>query len=173
MGLFDFLKKDKKEQESVVEKKQTQVTNQAASDEEAEVVYELRLKASSMGVEQEAIQRAVKMMVAEDPFKNFYNGKDESDFLYIPRKIYKYEAITTMNIQLVPEKQDLWLVVENQKLGKLSTVDKQKIENYVGQYLLTGYAYIQGGEGKHYSPDIKEVLTDIEDYDLELTLQFS
>ena len=170
MRLFDFFKKGKNPGESA-----TKMTDsgQQTAEQDGIVVFELQLKATDLGIEQELIQRAVERMVEEDPFQNFYAGKEESDLKYIATKVYQYELITTMNVQLVRKDQNVALVVEQQHLGNLPQTQSLAVQKYLDDYLLTGYAYIRGGKGKRYSPTTQTVQTDVEDYELEITLQFS
>lgn len=166
MKLFDFFKSNTQPSQTKL-KKSTEIKSQ-------KIQYETKLAAQDITQDITVIQSIVDKMVKEDPFKNFYTGKTDSDFGPLSKRVYKYDAITTVNVNLLVDSTDQYSVsVEGIKLGKISESISEEIAKYYGNYLLTAYAYVTGGYYKEYSREKDKVIENFDPYGLDLYIQLS
>lgn len=168
MGLFDFLKGKNKVGHSNSIKEKDAETNVE------EIKYETMLTAREITNNAEVIQKIVEKMVDEDPFKNFYNGKAEQDFGVSSSRIYKYDTITTINIDLTEEdKNSLSIYIEGIFLGNIPQQKSDEINRYREKHLLTSYVYVTGGPFKEYSQADETVKNGSAPYGLDISIQFT
>lgn len=168
MGLFDFLKGKNKVGQSDTVKKTDAETNVE------EIKYETKLTAREITNDAEVVQRIVEKIVDEDPFKNFYNGKTEDDFGVSSYRTYKYDTITTINIDLTEkDKNSLSIYIEGIFLGSIPQQKSDEINQYRETYLLTSYVYVTGGPFKEYSQTEETVKSGSAPYGLDIFIQFT
>lgn len=163
MGLFDFLKGKKKETNSLPE----------AADsvkEEGKVQFERKLSAREVTTDARVIQAVVEKMVAEDPFQNFYRGKSDDQ---IVKRVYEYEEITTMNVDLAAESKEWQLSIEGISLGVLPPNIVEELSPYQGKYILTAYAFVTGGRYKEYREEAGAVQEGMSPYNVDIYLQYA
>lgn len=162
MGLFDFLKGKKKDDAPLP----MATAREDVADEK--VPFERKLSAREVTTDARVIQAIVEKMVAEDPFQNFYRGKTDSQ---IVKRIYEYEEITTMNVDLAVEGREWRLSIEGILLGTLPQNLVAEMSPYYGKLVLTTYAYVTGGRYKELSEGA--VREGREPYDLAIYFQYA
>lgn len=138
------------------------------------IQYESKMTARSITKDSALIQSAIDRMIKEDPFKNYYTGKTDADFGPMSKRVYKYDAVTTVNVNLVsPDDHSCLLYVEGISLGEIPDSEKEKIDQYKENCLLTAYAYVTGGPYKEYS-EAEQSVVELEDpYGLDIYIQFT
>lgn len=137
------------------------------------IQYETKIPAKKITSSQEVIEMIVSKMVKEDPFKNFYTGKKDADFTPMSKRVYKYDAITTVNVNLVPQNETFTVSVEGISIGTLPESISGKLSGYYNQFMLTAYAYVVGGYYKEYDTTKEEVVEAFEPYGVDIYLQFT
>lgn len=149
MGLFDFLKGNKKSTDSSERKEDA-----ALGEQDPTVQYETRLTAHELKADKDRIRMIVEKMVDEDPFKNYYGGLSPKDMTPLTRRTFKYAEITTMNVAFQPDGSDGLLVeVEGLPLGHLTGDKAEAVKTYSKQYVPTGFVYVTGGPCIEYSQE--------------------
>lgn len=166
MGLFDFLTgKSKGKQPVKVNDKNTQTET---------IKYETKLTARDITNDAEILKKIVEKMVEEDPFKNFYSDKSEVDFSVSSTRTYKYDSITTVNVNVVDEdKNELSIYIEGLLLGTIPQQLSHEIKQYQEKYMLTAYVYITGGPFKEYSKNTETVEDGAAPFGLDIFIQFT
>ena len=133
MGIFDFFKKKDKP----VSKEQD-----VQQENDGSIKYEARVLITDVTEDQQQINEVVTKVVADDPFKRYYQG--------VGSKVYEYTDLTTMNVDVDNEFQ---LTIEGVHLGKLPQKQIDGMKAYHGKSILTVYAYVTGGNFKQYDGD--------------------
>ncbi len=167
MGLFDFFKSKTNESEP----KETQKTQ---SNEVQTVKHELHLTDKDLHADEETVDRIVEKMIEEDPFKNFYSGKTKEDFTPLSKQVYKYETVTTVNVDLITRDKGKVLVkIENITLGFLPEETARTVQSYQDKYLLTAFVYVTGGPYMMYDTKAEEAIEDDIPFGLDIYIQFN
>lgn len=166
MKLFDFFMSNKQPSQTKLKK--------CTESKPQEIQYETKLIAQDLTQDKTVIQSIVDKMVKEDPFKNFYTGKTDSDFGPLSKRVYKYEAITTVNVNILVDSSNQYVAsIEGINLGKVPELISNELSSYYESYLLTAYAYVTGGYYKEYSQEKGKVIERFDPYGLDLYIQFS
>ena len=169
MGLFDFFKK----------KDDNKTPNAAESTDATEsaqeiIQYETKITAREIKADPVTIKEIVEKMVEEDPFKRFYNGKTAEDFTPLTSRIYKYDNITTVNVDFVHKEKGRTLVtIEGIPLGFLTEEQADTIQQYHSKYLLTAYVYATGGPYMEYDTETESAVKKEAPYGLDMYIQFT
>lgn len=138
------------------------------------IQYETKFTANDLTQDRHLMESIINKMVKEDPFKNFYTGKVDADFGPLSKRVYKYDAITTVNVNLLVDSDNHYIInVEGIELGKVPELISKEFAHYYETYLLTAYAYVTGGYYKEYSSESHEVIEGFEPYGLDLYVQFT
>ncbi|WP_225744782.1 hypothetical protein [Marinilactibacillus sp. Marseille-P9653] len=137
------------------------------------IQYETKIPAKKITSSQEVIEMIVSKMVKEDPFKNFYTGKKDAYFTPMSKRVYKYDAITTVNVDLVPQNDTFTVSLEGISIGTLPESISGKLSEYYDQFLLTAYAYVVGGYYKEYDTTEEKIIEVFEPYDIDIYVQFT
>ncbi|WP_208560290.1 hypothetical protein [Marinilactibacillus kalidii] len=137
------------------------------------IKFETKIPADHITSSQEVIQMIVDKMVKEDPFKNFYTGKTDADFTPLSKRVYKYDAITTVNVNLVPQGETYAVSVEGISIGTLPSSISRKISEYYDDSMLTAYAYVTGGYYKEYDRVKEAVIEQEEPCGIDIYIQFT
>ncbi|TVP91053.1 hypothetical protein [Alkalibacterium sp.] len=167
MGIFDFFKgKDK-------ERPQNQ-TEETSNSEQASIQYETKLTAHELKAGQDTIDQVVQTMVEEDPFKQYYKGKSLEDMTPLTSRLYKYEAITTVNVDFdSQEKNRILVVVEGTPLGYVPEEKANAIQEHQKKYLLTAFVYVTGGPYIEYNKEQEKAVEDSSPLGLDIFVQFT
>ena len=166
MGLFDFLKGKKKESKPV--------TPAEEETEQESIKYETKFTARDLKADPKTVKEIVDKMVEEDPFKTFYGGKTAEDFTPLTSRAYKFDAITTLNVDFVhKEKGRVLVTIEGIPLGFLKEEDALTVQQYQEKYLLTAYVYATGGPYLEYDKDKEDVVEGEAPYGLDIFVQFT
>lgn len=167
MGLFDFLKGNKKTDNQPKEK--------SAEDNQSQPIkYETKITAREVTADKATVENIVEKIIEEDPFKNFYDGKTDSDFSPFTDRLYKYQSVTTVNVDLVSEESNqLKIYIEGILLGTLPDDKVREINRYRGKDLLTAFVYVTGGPFKEYDKKSEAVKEGSAPYGLDIYIQFS
>ncbi|EXJ23029.1 hypothetical protein ADIAL_1491 [Alkalibacterium sp. AK22] len=169
MGLFDFLKGNKKEAGTPYSEADADPDNQAQA-----VQYETRLTAHELQADKERVQTIVEKMVDEDPFKHYYGGLSLKDVTPLTRRTFKYAEVTTMNVDFQPDGPHGVLVeVEGLPLGQLSGEKAEAIKAYTKKYVPTGFVYVSGGPYIEYSQEEEAGIEGHTPLGLDIFVQFS
>lgn len=164
---FFNLFKSKKQPETTQLKKCTETKSQ-------KIQYETKFTATDLTQDKVLIKSIVDKMVKEDPFKNFYTGKVDADFSPLSKRVYKYDAITTVNVNLLVDSKNHYnITVEGIELGSVPQSISKEFTHYYETYLLTAYAYATGGYYKEYSSETQKVIEGFDPYGLDLYVQFT
>ncbi|MFO8070048.1 MAG: hypothetical protein R6U02_08785 [Alkalibacterium sp.] len=167
MGLFDFFKSKKGDSVS------RESTESKGTDEHA-VKHELKITDKDVQADEEIVDRIVEQMVEEDPFKNFYSGKTKDDFTPLSNQVFKFENITTVNVDFVNKAKGKTLVkIEDITLGSLPEDLANTIQSYQDKYLLTAFVYVTGGPYMIYDRKKDEVIEDEIPFGLDIYVQFT
>lgn len=167
MGLFDFFKGKQKEES------RTEPVNTEESDQVA-VQYETKLTAHELKADNASIQQVVEKMIEEDPFKNYYNGKTLEDMTPLAKRIYKYESITTVNVDFNSKEKDRILVaVEGTPIGFVPEEKAKTLQDYQSRYLLTAFVYVTGGPYIEYSKEQDKPVEEEAPVGLDIFVQFT
>lgn len=167
MGLFDFLKNKTKNANPAV-------SNKAESTDDYTLVHEMKLTDRDLMADEATVDRIVEKMVDEDPFKNFYSGKTKDDFTPLSQPAYKYETITTVNVDFITKgKGKIGVKVEDITLGFLPEDKAEIIQSYQEKYLLTAFVYVTGGTYMLFDPKSEEVIEDETPFGLDIYVQFT
>ena len=137
------------------------------------IQYETKIPAKKITSSQEVIEMIVSKMIKEDPFKNFYTGKKDAYFTPMSKRVYKCDAITTVNVNLVPQNETFTVSVEGISIGTLPESMSGKLGEYYDKFMLTAYAYVVGGYYKEYDTTKEEVIEAFEPYDIDIYVQFT
>ncbi|MFC6464232.1 hypothetical protein ACFP65_04320 [Marinilactibacillus sp. GCM10026970] len=167
MKLFDIFKSKSKTPTSSCRTEKTQ------ENKCQKIQFETKISAKKITSSQEVIEMIVAKMVKEDPFKNFYTGKKNSDFTPLSKRVYKYDAITTINVNLVPQSETFTVSVEGISIGTIPESISGKLSEYYDQFMLTAYAYVVGGYYKEYDTTKEKVVEAFEPYDIDIYVQFT
>lgn len=171
MGLFDIFKRKTKETDSSSKNEQEKGKN-PFSDEP--IKYETKLSGQKIANHPKNIKDIVDKMVKEDPFKNYYGGKDEKDMIIPSEKYYQYAEISTVNVGLIEDSEsDMKILIEGIELGSIPSDEYAEIKQYHGKNVLTAYAFITGGQFKEYSAESQKVEEGFVSYDLDIFLQYN
>ena len=166
MGLFDFLKGKKKESKPA-----------APAEQEAEqqsIKYETKITARELKADPQTVKEIVNKMVDEDPFKTFYGGKTAEDFTPLTSRAYKFDNITTLNVDFVHKEKGRVLVnIEGIPLGFLTEEQALTVQKYQEKYLLTAYVYATGGPFLEYDKEKEDVVEGEAPYGLDIFIQFT
>ena len=167
MGLFDFFK-SKKDTPNASAQKDVQDSDQHS------VKHEMQITEKDLQADEETVDRIVETMVEEDPFKNFYSGKTKDDMTPLSKQTYKYENITTVNVDFVNKDKGRTLVkIEGITLGFLPEDTALTLQSYQEKYLLTAFVYVTGGPYMAYDTTKEKVVEDDVPFGLDIYLQFT
>lgn len=167
MGLFDFFKSNKRETVS------NETRNNESNDEHS-VKHELKFTDKDLHADEETVDRIVEKMVEEDPFKNFYSGKTKEDFTAASKQAFKYETITTVNVDFINKGKGKTIIkIEDITLGSLPEETAETLQSYQEKYLLTGFVYVTGGPYMTYDRDKEDVIEDEIPFGLDIYVQFT
>lgn len=167
MGLFDFFKgKDKNEP-----KKQPEETAESGP---ATIQYETKLTAHELKADQETIDQVVQTMVEEDPFKQYYKGRTLEDMTPLSSRTYKFETITTVNVDFnSKEKNRILVVVEGTPIGFIPEEKVQAIQEHQKKYLLTAFVYVTGGPYIEFNKEQDAAVEGQSPLGLDIFVQFT
>ena len=167
MGLFDFFKRKNKPASS----------SEPVSNEETDqitVKYEAKLTAHELKADESTINTVVAKMVEEDPFKNYYNGRTLEDMTALSKRVYKYESITTVNVDFnVKEKDRILVVVEGSPIGFVPEEKAKAIQEYQSKHLLTAFVYVTGGPYLEYDRETEQAVEGESPLGLDIFAQFT
>lgn len=167
MGLFDFFKGKQKEES------QSKPVNTEESDQ-IKIQYETMLTAHELKADDARLRQVVDKMVEEDPFKNYYNGKSLEDMTPLTKRLYKYETITTVNVDFhIKEKDRILVVVENTPIGFLPEEKAKTIQDYQSRFLLTAFVYVTGGPYIEYDKETDSPVSGECPVGLDIFVQFT
>ena len=167
MGLFDFFKSKKNTPD-------TSEQNKSQDNDQHSVKHEIQFTEKDLKADEETVDRIVEKMVEEDPFKNFYGGKTKTDMTPLSKQTYKYENITTVNVDFVNKDKGKTLVkIEEITLGFLPEETALTLQSYQEKYLLTGFVYVTGGPYMAYDSNKEEVIEDDVPFGLDIFVQFT
>ena len=172
MGLFDVFKRKAKKNDS----SQTEPDKEKGKNpfSEESIKYETQLSGKNIADHPKKIKDIVDEMVKEDPFKNYYSGKDEKDMIIPSKKYFQYAEISTVNVGLIEDgKSDIKILIEGIELGSIPSAAYTEIKQYNGKNVLTAYAFITGGQFKEYSAETQKVEEGFVSYDLDIFLQYN
>lgn len=167
MGIFDFFKgKDKHETEKQPE--------EPAESGPAAIQYETKLTAHELKADQETIDQVVQKMVDEDPFKQYYKGRSLEDMTPLSSRTYKFETITTVDVDFnSKEKNRFLVVVEGTDLGFVPVEKVKAIQEHQKQYLLTAFVYVTGGPYIEYNKEKEAAVEGYSPLGLDIFVQFT
>jgi hypothetical protein len=167
MGLFDFFKGKNKPTSS----------SEPVSNEETDqitVKYEAKVTAHELKADEATINAVVAKMVEEDPFKNYYSGKTLEDMTALSKRVYKYESITTVNVDFdVKEKDRILVVVEGTPIGFVPEEKAKAIQDYQTKHLLTAFVYVTGGPYLEYDREAEQAVEGESPLGLDIFAQFT
>ncbi|PRY83635.1 hypothetical protein [Alkalibacterium olivapovliticus] len=167
MGLFDFFKGQKNEEthnDPVTNEKSDQITIQ----------YETKLTARELKADKTQITEIVDKMVEEDPFKHYYKGKTLEDMTPLAQRLYKYEAITTVNVDFhTKEKDRILVVVEGKPVGFIPEDKARTIQENQSRFLLTAFVYVTGGPYIEYDKEQDKPVAGESPLGLDIFIQFT
>ncbi|OJF95962.1 hypothetical protein [Alkalibacterium sp. 20] len=167
MGLFDIFKSKKSDSVS-------RDSSKSESSDEYAVKHELQITDKDLKADEETVDKIVEQMVEEDPFKNFYSGKTKDDFTPLLKQAFKYETITTVNVDFVNKAKGKTLVkIENITLGYLPEELAKTVQSYQDSYLLTAFVYVTGGPYMMYDRKQDAVIEDEVPFGLNIYVQFT
>jgi uncharacterized protein with von Willebrand factor type A (vWA) domain len=166
MGIFDFLFGKKEE---LQEKK----TESQSDDQQREVKYETKITSQQITKDQDKVRDIALKIIEEDPFKKEYDGKTDEDFTPFTNRIYQYQAITTVNVDVRRDYQKWLISIEGEVLGSLPETQRLEIEPHLEKDMLTAYVYVTGGPYKEYDKEIDGVRTGEVPFGLDIYLQFT
>ncbi|GEK88535.1 hypothetical protein SAMN04488100_1192 [Alkalibacterium putridalgicola] len=167
MGLFDFFKSKK-------DTADTSAQNKLQDNDQHTLKHEMQITEKDLKADEETVDRIVEKMVEEDPFKNFYSGKTKEDMTPLSKQTYKYENITTVNVDFVNKDKGKTLVkVEGISLGFLPEDTALTLQSYQDKYLLTAFVYVTGGPYMAYDPNTETVIEDEGPFGLDIFVQFT
>lgn len=167
MGLFDFFKSKK-------DTPDTSDQNNSQDNDQHIVRHEMQLTEKDLKADEETVDRIVEKMVEEDPFKNFYAGKTKEDMTPLSKQVYKYENITTVNVDFVNKDKGKTLIkIEGISLGFLPEDTALSLQSYQEKYLLTAFVYVTGGPYMAYDSNKEEVVEDEVPFGLDIFIQFT
>lgn len=166
MKLLDFFKS--------INQPSTMKLKKSTETKTQKVQFEAKFIAQDLTLDTVFIQLIVDKMVKENPLKNFYTGKIDSDFGPLSKRVYKYDAVITVNVNLLVDSRDQYFAyIEGINLGKIPLSISKEFSKYYETYLLTACAYATGGYYKEYSTKEDKVIEAFNPYGLELHVQFS
>ncbi|WP_423188453.1 hypothetical protein ACO1PF_07520 [Alkalibacterium sp. f15] len=167
MGLFDIFKSKKSDSVS-------RDSSKSENSDEHAVKHELQITDKDLQADEETVDKIVEQMVEEDPFKNFYSGKTKDDFTPLSKQAFKFETITTVNVDLVNKAKGKILVkIENITLGYLPEELAKTVQSYQDSYLLTAFVYVTGGPYMMYDRKKEAVIEDEVPFGLNIYVQFT
>ncbi|MCC5894195.1 MAG: hypothetical protein JJU16_01905 [Alkalibacterium sp.] len=167
MGLFDFFKGKQKEESH------SDPVSTTDSDQ-IKIQYETKFTAHELKADDATIKKVVDKMVEEDPFKHYYNGKTLEDMTPLTKRLYKYESITTVNVDFhTKEKDRILVVVEGTPIGFVPEEQAKTIQDYQSRFLLTAFVYVTGGPYIEYSQDENKPVEGESPAGLDIFVQFT
>ncbi|SFB98793.1 hypothetical protein SAMN04488102_102108 [Alkalibacterium subtropicum] len=167
MGLFDFFKSKK-------DTPDTSAQNNLQDNDQHTLKHEMQITDKDLKADEETVDRIVEKMVEEDPFKNFYSDKTKDDMTPLSKQTYKYENITTVNVDFVNKDKGKTLVkVEGITLGFLPEETALTLQSYQDKYLLTAFVYVTGGPYMAYDTSKETVIEDEVPFGLDIFVQFT
>lgn len=167
MGLFDFFKSKK-------DTPDTSAQNKLEDNDQHTLKHEMQITHRDLKADEETVDRIVEKMVEEDPFKNFYSGKTKEDLTPLSKQTFKYENITTVNVDFVNKETGKTLVkIENIALGFLPEKTARTLQSHQDKYLLTAFVYVTGGPYMAYDPNKEDVIEDEVPFGLDIFVQFT
>lgn len=168
MGLFDFFRQNKKE-------KTTSEIVQPINIEETEnspIVFETKLTANDFNATSNLIESIVSKMVNEDPFQNFYKGMVDDDFIIGTKRVYRYEEITTMNVDIDTRTKPI-LSIEGIQLGIVPEHIFSEMKKYESKHVLTTFVFVTGGPYKEFSNETNQIVSGETPYNLDVYIQYN